>query len=480
MKAPLRSTGVSEAEGPAGTKCRLLLYLYGVVAAFSVLVLLTSLYFNHRLMNIYTESVRVNQEWDERLNRYRALGQLAAAVNVPGTDIYASNDVAGEAERMDAAQRALSEVLSAAKEDLRSESRIAPRNQEEPLKQEIEKLLEQLTEVEGVVARLSGEVEQIFSAFRQNQREAADIRVASLDRAFAGVNGALSNLREGVSDVQTLLLDRQLAAATSLQNFESVVVACVVVIAEDSTVNQKVAAVQVRKLGYRADVVSNGAEAHEALAKFNYDIVLMDCQMPEMDGYQATRLIRQREGAADRRTIIVAMTANALAGDRETLLAAGMDDYLSKPVRSEELQAVLERWRPEASSLHPAGDDAVTPDDVSLPVDMKRLLDAASGDEELMSELVEIYLCQMGVQVERLKAAVETKATEEIGRIVHTAMGGSAALGMVTLLRLFQELERISDENRLHDAERVVERIVGELERVESYSNGFITSESTA
>jgi CheY-like chemotaxis protein len=117
-----------------------------------------------------------------------------------------------------------------------------------------------------------------------------------------------------------------------------------ILVAEDTTVNQLVARRMLERLGCHVDVVSSGVEALDALSAIPYALVLMDVQMPEMDGFEATAQIRQREALTGQHTPIVAMTANAMKGDRERALAAGMDDYLSKPIRMAELDAVVRKW----------------------------------------------------------------------------------------------------------------------------------------
>jgi two-component system sensor histidine kinase/response regulator len=237
-----------------------------------------------------------------------------------------------------------------------------------------------------------------------------------------------------------------------------------ILLAEDNIVNQKVAARQLQKLGYRADLVANGLEALEALGRIAYDLVLMDCQMPEMDGYEATAEIRRREGDA-RHTPIVAMTANALEGDREKCLAAGMDDYVSKPVKPEELGEVLGRWLSKGGA--DVGEEAAAPESPS-PVNMERLYLALGDDPEELAEVLDIYLAQMSESLEKLASAVESGDARDVRSIAHNCAGVSANCGMVALVGPLRELERMGREGRLEGAAALGAQVGKEFARVQT------------
>jgi CheY-like chemotaxis protein/HPt (histidine-containing phosphotransfer) domain-containing protein len=245
-----------------------------------------------------------------------------------------------------------------------------------------------------------------------------------------------------------------------------------ILVAEDNIVNQKIAVRQLQKLGYRSDAVANGREAMEALGRISYDLVLMDCQMPEMDGYEATGEIRRREGTT-RHTPIVAMTAHALEGDRAKCIAAGMDDYISKPVRSHDLATVLEQLLGDAiddanaslsSSARSPSEDLSPP-----PVDLNRLFQAMGEESEERSEILRIYLNNMSDSLGKLDAAIESCDAGQIDIIAHNCAGTSANCGMVAMVRPLRELERLGRENRIEPAPMLLAEIVREFSRVKLF-----------
>lgn len=234
-----------------------------------------------------------------------------------------------------------------------------------------------------------------------------------------------------------------------------------ILLAEDNVVNQKVALRILQRMGYRADVASNGFEVLDALRRQTYDVVLMDIQMPEMDGYEATRLAVEEWG--DGRPRIIAMTANAMKGDRELCLAHGMDDYISKPVRFGELQEALVRSRPRT----PHGDNSFE----SVPVIDTSVLDGlreigSEGQPDLLSELLTLYLEDSPARLQAIRQAVANFDAKEIERASHSLKGGSANLGAKLLSDVCSQLEECARENRLNEAPRLVEELDAEYSRV--------------
>ena len=212
-----------------------------------------------------------------------------------------------------------------------------------------------------------------------------------------------------------------------------------VLVAEDNPVNQKVAARMLESIGYAADVVADGLEALDALAKTRYGAVLMDVQMPKMSGYEATAEIRRREGAEAGRTPIIAMTANALAGDREKALEAGMDDYVAKPVTREELAAALKRWivAEDAPDEPGDGDDSeADPLDGAVLQSLREL-----GGDDLVTELVETFMMDVPPRLDALRQAVEVGDQVRLKRVAHALQGSSSTIGATEMARLSQALE---------------------------------------
>ena len=259
---------------------------------------------------------------------------------------------------------------------------------------------------------------------------------------------------------------------------------------DDNVVNQKVAVRMFQQMGYQADVAANGLEALEAIKLKSYDITFMDIQMPQLDGLEATRRLRAIESATDSEAVpltVIAMTANAIQGDREKCLKAGMDDYLAKPVRPQALQAILENWgskRPgrsaqsakkrspaKAPELAPKPPAAEPNPDVEQdpPVDLARLEDFSSGDPESLRELVTLYLDQTGENLKLLEGAIQQNDAKEVRRISHASGGASATCGMRLMASILRDLEHLAIENRLEGAADSYSNAKIELDRVRKF-----------
>ncbi|MEQ6341953.1 MAG: response regulator [Gammaproteobacteria bacterium] len=248
-----------------------------------------------------------------------------------------------------------------------------------------------------------------------------------------------------------------------------------ILVAEDNAVNQKVALGMLRKLGYEADVAGNGKEAVDAVSRLNYDLVFMDIQMPELDGFQATAMIRAQQ-SNERHIPIVAMTANAMSGDSIKCLDAGMDDYLAKPVKIDILRKTLERWLPARlrQNIHTEASTYVEAEDAPREVDSQRL---PAVDGKVMAnlralmgtafpELIATFLDSVPPRLEAMRAAAVEGNAAALIREAHGLKGSSSNLGAMVLSSLCKELEHCSRDGTLDGVAQHVEDIAAEYARV--------------
>ena len=215
-----------------------------------------------------------------------------------------------------------------------------------------------------------------------------------------------------------------------------------ILLAEDNKINQKVALAMLNKAGYKVDLAENGKEAIKALEKVPYDIVLMDCQMPEMDGYEAAAVIRSQDSHVLNHNVpVIAMTAHAMKGDRETCLKAGMNDYLNKPVQPEDLVEMLEKWmkKSDSDSLNKSESvDEITIEEIFDRVSFLRRL---GGDEELADEIFNEYMEDVPLKIEAIHSALEKNDPRRAQLQAHTLKGASANVGAIVLQKKAFEIE---------------------------------------
>jgi len=279
-----------------------------------------------------------------------------------------------------------------------------------------------------------------------------------------------------------------------------------ILLAEDNIVNQEVGQGLLRKLGYRADAVADGTEVLEVLRRIRYDVVLMDCQMPELDGYEATRRIRQFEQKGitpfdwKAPIHIIAMTANAMEGDREKCLIAGMNDYLSKPVRQSELKAALESCSafaaeskpetvtaaPNESAARATLDGAVqldggptesrarTKSPAEPMLDFNQLRDVTNNEPAVMRRLVGLYLTQAAPILDDLDVAIQAGASGEIARLAHKLVGSSISFGVQAFTEPLRELEQIVHAGDLARAPALLEDVRHKFPRVQGALDQFL------
>jgi signal transduction histidine kinase/DNA-binding response OmpR family regulator/HPt (histidine-containing phosphotransfer) domain-containing protein len=242
-----------------------------------------------------------------------------------------------------------------------------------------------------------------------------------------------------------------------------------ILVVEDNAINQMVALGLLKVLGYRADGVGNGAEALEALSRIPYAAVLMDCQMPEMDGFTATAEIRRREGA-ERHTPIIALTASALVGEREKCLAAGMDDYITKPVIGAVLDRVLKRWLPSPPA--PAERARVDASDgggsgaAGVEAVLTRLRALGEGDSGFIAKFVRRFVEDAASQLVALEAAVAQEDCDEVRRIAHGLKGACSNFGAARMAELCAQLEARAREGSIIGADGEVRLLEGEYQRL--------------
>jgi TMAO reductase system sensor TorS len=239
-----------------------------------------------------------------------------------------------------------------------------------------------------------------------------------------------------------------------------------ILLVEDNPVNREVAVGMLENLGYRTESAGNGMLALEAVSEATYAAVLMDCQMPVMDGLTATAEIRRREAkTGETRLVIVALTANAMEGNRDRCLAAGMDDFLTKPFTQLELSTMLRKWLPAGQG--PVRQEAASspPDDIPVSplIDARVLRDiTALGRPALLSSLIDLYLQHSPALIGAIEAAARDRKKTELGEAIHTLKSSTASLGGTRLASLLKECEAMVNGGKIEEAALRLQRIRAE------------------
>lgn len=283
------------------------------------------------------------------------------------------------------------------------------------------------------------------------------VRYAQLQKALAAVMDARG--QAGGAEVRELVTKHTIKESDR-SRFR-------ILLAEDDAVNQKVATRMLKKLGYSCEIARDGIEVLEALSQTDYDLVFMDCNMPDMDGFEATVQIREREGT-ERHTPIVALTAAVMHTDRERCLEVGMDDHIIKPVSIQALQGVIEKFLApgkvgeKAQGLKPEASE-------SVPVETRRVREASGGDAEFERELYELYLGDGQRYIEAIEGAAQRQDADAMRRAAHTLKGSSANVGAKGIQELAHALEQNGANGDLDGVGALLSQLKAEFDVVREF-----------
>ena len=283
------------------------------------------------------------------------------------------------------------------------------------------------------------------------------IRQAELREAIARVLGAMAENRE-----------TQMITSTVLEHSRDANAALMVLLAEDNAVNQKLATRLLEKRGHSVVVAKNGREALEAIRNAEYDLVLMDVQMPEMDGIEATAALRAAERETGRHLPVIAMTALVMKGDRERCLACGMDGYLPKPIRSQELDEVLDKYvAGKAHGSAPA--EQASPESLAViqeAIDARELLERIGDEREFLGELVNTFRDDFPKQLETMTVALKDRNATQLTLAAHSLKGALSNLAAQRAAGLAAGVESAGKSGDFSSAELGLRDLKPELARV--------------
>ncbi|OUL18383.1 ATPase [Nostoc sp. RF31YmG] len=255
-----------------------------------------------------------------------------------------------------------------------------------------------------------------------------------------------------------------------------------ILLAEDNLVNQKVALKQLASLGYSADVAANGREVLQLLEKIPYDLILMDCQMPILDGLDTTKEIHRWQESAfasHRRPVVIAMTANAMKEDKQMCLDAGMDDYLSKPVMKEKLAATLEHWgvilkTQEAAVVEPER-TTIDADSFNLLINWEHLHQLSENNTEFEFELLQIFVEDTQAHLAATKAAIASNDFQQIAQEAHHLKGASANVGVTAMQRAAEQLEQLAHHQERRGTTKLIDDLAESINQIQVFlrNNGI-------